>query len=60
MIRLQLRPRERTALDYAEALKQKFSNHPQVKRIARHRQVPRHIYHHQQQIRASKQKIRRK
>lgn len=55
-----LRPRERTALDYAEALKQKFSNHPQVKRIARHRQVPRHIYHHQQQIRASKQKIRRK
>lgn len=56
----QLKPREKAALEYADSLKQKFANHPQIKRIARHRQVPKHIYHHQQQLRASKDKLRRK
>lgn len=55
-----MRPRERAALEYADSLKQKFAHHPQIKRIARHRQVPRHIFHEQQQLRASKQKISRK
>jgi hypothetical protein len=40
----QLRPREREALQYNEKLKEKFQHHPQVKRIARHRHVPRSIY----------------
>ncbi|KAK7603243.1 hypothetical protein V9T40_003242 [Parthenolecanium corni] len=55
-----LRPREKAALEYADTLKQRFAEFPQIKRIARHRQVPRHIYHEQQQLRASKQKISRK
>ncbi|XKL62326.1 hypothetical protein PGB90_002159 [Kerria lacca] len=55
-----LRPREKAAFEYANSLKEKFAHHPQIKRIARHRQIPRHIYHHKQQIRASKQKISRK
>lgn len=57
---VQLNARERSALEYNEALKQKFGNHPQIKRIARHRQIPRHIYHSQQQLRVQRQKITRK
>lgn len=38
-----LRPRERAKLEYNEALKEKFSAHPQVKRIAKHRHVPKGI-----------------
>jgi len=38
-----LKDRERVSLQYAEKLKQKYSQHPQVSRIARHRQVPKHI-----------------
>lgn len=56
----QLKPREKAALEYADSLKQKFANHPQIKRIARHRQVPKHIYHHKQQLRASREKLKRK
>lgn len=38
-----LKDRERVSLQYAEKLKQKYGQHPQVARIARHRQVPKHI-----------------
>lgn len=38
-----LRPRERAKLEYNEALKEKFSAHPQVKRIAKHRHVPKGV-----------------
>ncbi|XP_069699869.1 DDB1- and CUL4-associated factor 13 [Periplaneta americana] len=55
-----LRPRERAALNYNEALKQKFLSHPQIRRIARHRQVPKHIYHGQKELRTIKQKEKRK
>lgn len=55
-----LKPRERTALNYAEALKEKFANHPQVKRIARHRHVPKHIMNAQKEIKTIKEKMKRK
>ncbi|CAH2108425.1 unnamed protein product [Euphydryas editha] len=55
-----LKPRERTALNYAEALKEKFSAHPQVKRIARHRHVPKHIHNAQKEIKTIREKNKRK
>lgn len=38
-----LRPRERAKLEYQEALKEKFAAHPQIKRIANHRHVPKGV-----------------
>merc|ERR1712226_1841989 len=35
--------RERVALQNNEKLKEKYAQHPKVGRIARHRQVPRHV-----------------
>lgn len=55
-----LKPRERAALHYSEALKEKFAAHPQVRRIARHRQVPKHIYNAKNELRTIQEKIRRK
>lgn len=55
-----LRPRERAALNYSEALKEKFSAHPQVKRIARHRQVPKHVYNAKAELRTIREKSKRK
>ncbi|XP_057656624.1 DDB1- and CUL4-associated factor 13-like [Diorhabda carinulata] len=55
-----LKPRERAALRYSEALKEKFASHPQIKRIARHRQVPKHIYNAQGELRTIKMKLKRK
>lgn len=47
----QLRPREKEALNYADKLKDKFSQHPEVKRIARHRHVPKLIYNASKELR---------
>ncbi|KAJ9584143.1 hypothetical protein L9F63_021508 [Diploptera punctata] len=55
-----LKPREKRAMNYSEALKQKFAGHPQVRRIARHRQVPKHIYHAQKELRTIRLKEKRK
>jgi len=55
-----LRPREKAAMEYADALKEKFANHPEIKRIARHRQVPKHVFHAKQQLRESRKKLARK
>ncbi|XP_075217570.1 DDB1- and CUL4-associated factor 13 [Lycorma delicatula] len=55
-----LNQRERNALQYSEALKKKFESHPEIKRIARHRQIPKHIYKSQKQLQVQKQKIQRK
>ncbi|XP_004929492.1 DDB1- and CUL4-associated factor 13 [Bombyx mandarina] len=55
-----LKPRERQALNYAEALKEKFATHPQVKRIARHRHVPKHILNAQKELRTIREKTKRK
>jgi len=38
-----LKPRERASLQYGDALKKKFGAFPQVKKIARHRHVPKYI-----------------
>ncbi|CAH2076663.1 unnamed protein product, partial [Iphiclides podalirius] len=55
-----LKPRERTALNYADALKEKFGNHPQIKRIARHRHVPKHILNAQKELRIIREKSKKK
>jgi WD repeat and SOF domain-containing protein 1 len=39
-----MRPREQRAMRYAETLRQKYAALPQISRIARHRQVPKHIF----------------
>ncbi|XP_071865516.1 DDB1- and CUL4-associated factor 13 [Bombus fervidus] len=55
-----LRPRERAALNYSEALKEKFAAHPQIKRIYRHRQVSKHIYNAKAELRTIREKSKRK
>lgn len=47
-------------MNYSEALKEKFASHPQIKRIARHRQVPKHIYNAQKELRIIRNKMKRK
>ncbi|XP_054161068.1 DDB1- and CUL4-associated factor 13-like [Oppia nitens] len=37
--------REQSAADYNQKLMDKFGNHPEVRRIARHRHVPKHVMH---------------
>lgn len=48
------------AMEYNATLKEKYAAHPQVKRIARHRQVPKHIYHERNQQLESRKKLKRK
>ena len=48
------------SLQYSETLKAKYAGHPQVRRIARHRQVPKYIYNAQAEIRQSREKATRK
>ncbi|XP_044756411.1 DDB1- and CUL4-associated factor 13 [Coccinella septempunctata] len=55
-----LNPREKQSLKYAEALKEKFASHPQVRRIKRHRQVPKHVHNALKEHRVIKQKEKRK
>ncbi|KAL1505927.1 hypothetical protein ABEB36_005375 [Hypothenemus hampei] len=55
-----MNPRERNALRYADALKDKFASHPQIKRIGRHRHVPKHIYNAQKELHVIKKKQKRK
>lgn len=55
-----LKPREKAALNYSNALIDKFSAHPQVKRIARHRHVPKPIYKAQIEHRTIREKEKRK
>ncbi len=57
---LQLKGRERTALRVGDRLKEKFAHHPEVKRIARHRHVPKHVYNGRNELRSSQQSIKRK
>lgn len=55
-----LKQREKQAFKYNEALKEKFAAHPQIRRIAQHRQVPKMVYKERQKIQVVKQKIKRK
>ncbi|CAG0887728.1 unnamed protein product [Darwinula stevensoni] len=52
--------REKNALNYEARLKEKFGSHPQVKRILRHRHVPKHIYNGQQELQIIKQSRKRR
>jgi WD repeat and SOF domain-containing protein 1 len=55
-----LKPREKAALNYSEALKEKYAAHPQVRRIARHRHVPKHVYNAQKELKTIKDRSKRK
>lgn len=39
-----LTKREKQAFAYNEKLRETYKNHPEVRRIAKHRNVPRHIF----------------
>lgn len=56
----QLTSREKAAKDYNEKLKEKFRYHPHIKRIARHRHLPKPIYSQIQEQRVMKEARRRK
>jgi WD repeat and SOF domain-containing protein 1 len=55
-----LKPREKDAMRYNEALKQKFATHPQIKRIAKHRQVPKYVFRQQDLLKEARDKEKRK
>ncbi len=55
-----LREREKTALQYADRLREKFSSHPEVRKIARHRHVPKHVLNAQREYRAIRDSRKRK
>lgn len=56
----QLTSREKAAMHYNQKLKEKFQHHPQVKRIARHRHLPRDIFKQKRELREMKEARRRK
>ena len=55
-----LKPREKAAFNYNEKLMDKFAHHPQMKRISRHRHVPKSIYLAGKEIRTIKSSQKRK
>ncbi|XP_071109371.1 DDB1- and CUL4-associated factor 13-like [Haliotis cracherodii] len=55
-----LKPREKTAFNYNEKLKEKFGHHPQVRRISRHRHVPQFVYNGAKEIKLIRASHRRK
>lgn len=55
-----LAPREKDARQYNEALKEKYSTHPQIKRISKHRQVPKYVYRQQELLKTAMVKEKRK
>lgn len=54
------RPREREQAEYASKLKEKFKNFPEVKRIMRHRHLPKTVYNAQKEKRIMKSSRQRK
>ncbi|XP_014790792.1 DDB1- and CUL4-associated factor 13 [Octopus bimaculoides] len=55
-----LKPREKAAFNYNEKLKEKFGHHPEIKRISRHRHVPKFIYRARKEIKTMKESEKRK
>lgn len=55
-----LTSREKAANDYNQKLKEKFQYHPHIKRIARHRHLPKSIYSQIQEQREMKEARRRR
>jgi WD repeat and SOF domain-containing protein 1 len=55
-----LKPREREQLEYSDKLKEKFKFFPEIKRIKRHRHLPKTIYNAQKELRIMKSSRQRK
>ena len=55
-----IRHRQKANANYEEKLMQKFQNHPQIKRIARHRQLPKSVLYHTRQFKIIRDSQRRK
>lgn len=55
-----LSAREKTAANYNKKLIQKFQHHPQVRRIARHRHLPRDVLKQKRELKEIKEARRRK
>lgn len=55
-----LLPRERSALFYSERLRSKFRHHPQVRRVLRHRHIPKLVYQQSKVRRVMLESRRRK
>ncbi|KPP64724.1 hypothetical protein Z043_116903 [Scleropages formosus] len=55
-----LTTREKQAQNYSQKLKQKFQHHPQIRRITRHRHLPREIYSQRKELHVMKEARRRK
>jgi len=48
------------SINYSNSLKEKYAPHPQIRRISKHRQVPKHIYNATNEHRVIQQKLKRK
>jgi WD repeat and SOF domain-containing protein 1 len=55
-----MKDREKTAIDYANKLKEKYAHHPEVARIVRHKHVPKHVLNNASQIAEQKAGKKRK
>ncbi|BFZ21001.1 hypothetical protein BsWGS_24040 [Bradybaena similaris] len=55
-----MKPREKTAFNTTEVLKKTFKDYPEIKRISRHRHLPKMIYHHKQEMKDMKESQKRK
>ncbi|KAG1671946.1 DDB1- and CUL4-associated factor 13 [Nymphon striatum] len=55
-----LMPRQKSAMNYNNKLKERFAHHPQVKRIARHRHVPKHIYNAKRELQSINESQKKK
>nr|SVE75711.1 EOG090X04WU [Daphnia hispanica] len=55
-----VKPREKTALRVNAKLVEKFAHHPAIKRIQRHRHVPKHVYNSRNELRSGRIAARRK
>ena len=55
-----LKDREKTALDYADKLKEKYAAHPQVRKIVKTRHVPKHVKNAQEEHKTIRQAQKRK
>lgn len=52
--------REKMALRHSEKLREKFAHYPQIRRIARHRHVPKHVVNAAKEIRVINESKKRK
>eukprot|EP00088_Acartia_fossae_P007362 TRINITY_DN13462_c0_g1_i1.p1 TRINITY_DN13462_c0_g1~~TRINITY_DN13462_c0_g1_i1.p1 ORF type:complete len:439 (-),score=75.40 TRINITY_DN13462_c0_g1_i1:547-1863(-) len=55
-----IKDRERVSLQYKEKLKEKYAHHPQISRISRHKQVPKHVKNAAKEHATIRQKKKRK